>query len=423
MIAFRSGFGKAAALCVFAMAASAGLDAADARQPRPNVILVLADDIGISGIGCYGSDSFETPHIDQLAADGLRFNSGFSQPICGPSRITLMTGRYPFRTGGTANASSEKVDPAKETPFPRLLRQAGYATFATGKWPWLGHMEKADAWGFDEMLTWRSYNTPDRYWNPNLFHNGEKKSFPGKYGPDVMQDAIFDFIDRVRAKTPDRPFFVYYPSPLPHLPFVHTPDSESADITPREKYRDMVLYMDKQIGDMRRRLEERGLAKGTLLIFAGDNGSLGSHREVIDGKVVDGGKGDIAEGGVRVPWICCWPAAIKPGRVTDELVDLSDVFPTLLELTGAEKPRDLQLDGASFAPLLLGKEHHGREWVFYQHAKSYAVRERSWKLDHTGRLFDMRKAPHVETSVDFTESDAAQAAYKRLKAVFKTLDP
>ena len=112
--------------------------------PRPNIILVLADDIGISGISCYGSNSFRTPQIDRLAADGMQFNYSFSMPVCGPSRLCLMTGRYPFRTGGVNNESSEKVSPLNEVAFPRLLKESGYATYATGKWPWLGHMDKVE---------------------------------------------------------------------------------------------------------------------------------------------------------------------------------------------------------------------------------------------------------------------------------------
>ena len=159
-------------------------------------------------------------------------------------------------------------------------RTRRYATFATGKWPWLGYMEDAEAWGFDEMVTWRNYNTADRYWDPNLYVNGDLKAFPGEYGPDVMQDSIFAFIDKVGKESPGKPFFVYYPSALPHGPMVHTPDSTSADISKAEKYRDMVLYMDKQVGDLRERLERRNLAHNTLIIFTGDNGSNAPVKEI-----------------------------------------------------------------------------------------------------------------------------------------------
>lgn len=389
---------------------------------RPNIVLFLADDIGVSGISCYGSDSYQTPHIDQLAADGLRFDYGFSHPICGPSRVCLMTGRYPFRTGGLGNQSSKAVSPREEIPVSKLLQQAGYATFAAGKWPWLGHMEDAEGWGFDEMVTWRGFGTPDRYWDPNLYVNGKKQAFPGKYGPDVMQDALFDFIDQTRRQTPEKPFFVYYPSVFPHGPYIHTPDSQSADISRAEKYRDMIRYMDKQIGDLRNGLSERGVSENTLFIFLSDNGSVSRFDEVINGKVVHGGKGDVADGGVRVPWICYWPDTIEAGRTTDALVDFSDLFPTLLDLAGIETPDQLQIDGKSFAPLLCGRPFDPRDWVFYQVNGKYAVREHHWKVDHTGTLYDMRHGLHREPRVDPATSTESQQAYDRLTEVMSQLD-
>lgn len=396
---------------------------ADESQKRPNIVVFLADDIGISGVSCYGSDSFKTPHIDKLAADGVRFDYGFSHPVCGPSRVCLMTGRYPFRTGGLGNQSSKQVSPRDQTPVSRLLQQAGYATFATGKWPWLGHMEDAEGWGFDEMVTWRGYGTPDRYWDPNLYINGKKQAFPGKYGPDIMQDAIFDFIDKTRKHSPGKPFFVYYPSVFPHEPYVHTPDSQSPNISKAEKYRDMIAYMDKQVGDLRTRLAERGLAESTLIIFLSDNGSVKGFKEVIHEKVVHGGKGQIADGGVRVPWICYWPGTIKPGRTTDALTDFSDLFPTLLDVARVNLPDRLQIDGKSFAPLLRGEKYHARDWIFYQIDRRYAVREHRWKLDHTDTLFDMRHSPHGEIPVDPSSDPEAKKAYDRLKAVMIKLDP
>ncbi len=393
---------------------------AEAAQ-QPNIILVLADDIGISGISCYGSDSFTTPHIDRLAVDGMQFNYAFSTPVCGPSRVCLMTGRYPFRTGGLTNGSSLKVSPLKEVAFPRLLKEAGYATFATGKWPWLGHRDKPDAWGFDETLLWDDRHTTDRYWDPNLYDNGEKKSFPGGYGPDVMQDAIFDFVDRVREGDPGKPFFAYYASALPHMPMIHTPDSKSADIPVSEKYRDMVLYMDKQIGDLREQLEERDLVDNTLIIFTGDNGSIAQAKEVINGKQVLGGKAEMTDGGVRVPLICCWPGTITSGRKADHLVDFSDFFPTLLDIAGVERPANVQLDGKSFAPLLREQDQGKREWVFYQIGKNYAVRDHKWKLNQKGILFDMRQGIHIETPVDPNTDPKTEAAYEKLNAALVKL--
>jgi arylsulfatase A len=284
-------------------------------------------------------------------------------------------------------------------------------------------MENAKAWGFDEMVTWRNYHTPDRYWDPNLYVNGVKKSFPGKYGPDVMQDSIFAFIDKIGKESPEKPFFVYYATPLPHGPMVHTPDSTSGDISLAEKYRDMVLYMDKQIGDLRGRLEKRNLAGNTLIIFTGDNGSDAPMKEIINGKAILGSKGRMNDGGVWVPWICYWPAAIESGQQTDTLVDFSDFFPTLLEVAGIEAPENLQLDGQSFAPVMRGKRHAGRDWVFFQRNDNYAVRDRKWKLNEEGTLFDMSLAPHQEITIDPAATSKTQAAYDRLSKALAVLNP
>ena len=390
-------------------------------EERPNIILVLADDIGISGISCYGSNSFDTPNIDAMADDGIKFNYAFSTPICGPSRVCLMTGRYPFRTGGLTNQSSEKVSPLIELAFPRLLQQSGYATYATGKWPWLGHMDKVDAWGFDETLLWNDRHTTDRYWNPNLYVNGEKRSFPGGYGPDVMQDSILDFIDRVRKTTPEKPFFAYYASALPHKPMIHTPDSKSAELSEGKKYRDMVLYMDKQVGQLREELEKRKLSDNTLIIFTGDNGSISEMKEVINGKPVLGGKAQMTDGGVWVPLICYWQGTIKPGQKTDALIDFSDFFPTILDLAGVKYDGSAKIDGKSFAPLLRGQEHRPRNWVYYQNAKKFALRTHRWKLNQNDQFFDMQNGIHAEISIAPDTSLTAKNAYNELREAMDQL--
>ena len=405
-------------LTLLALATTA-VSAGESR--RPNVILIVADDLGISALSGYGSDSFRTPHLDRMAAEGMRFQHAYATPVCGPSRVSLMTGRYPCRTGATNNATAEKVSPLEEVAFPRLLREAGYATFATGKWPWLGHMDRTGAWGFDETLLWNDRGTADRYWNPNLFANGVKRSYPGEFGPDVMQREILAFIDRTRARRPDTPFFVYYASPLPHLPVTHTPDSRGADIPFAEKYRDMILHLDKQVGELRSELERRGLAGSTLLLFTGDNGSIREAKESIRGRPVLGGKTDLTDGGTRVPLLACWPGTIPAGRESDALVDFTDFFPTLLELAGVTAPAGRPVDGRSFASLLRGAGTPARDWVHFQQGRQFAVRDHRWKLDQDGRLSDVSRSLHEETVVDPAVSPEAGRARAKLHAALVSL--
>lgn len=398
-----------------AMAPPRAASADPDSSPRPNIILVLSDDVGLSRVSCYGGAPFKTPHLDQLAATGLRFERCYSMPLCGPSRAALLTGKYPFRTGATGNGNSE-IDPAKHPTIANVLRHAGYATCAIGKLGQSAPAEDAAApgrLGFDESMLWMGRGTPDRYWNPRYYRNGEVvQGTPEEYGPDLTHDFLVDFMRRHR----DRPFFVYYSAVLAHGPFVRTPDSkDEAHVIP-----DMVAYLDKQMGLLATDLDNLQLRDKTIVLFTSDNGPIGNPLGTIDGRPMLGGKGDTAEGGVREPLIVNCPGLVPPGRVCGDLTDFTDFFPTVLELARARAPDGLGLDGQSIAPQILGLPGRPREWVYAQVGKEYFIADRCHKLYGDGRFVDITHSPTAETTPDDSSQETA-AARLRLRSALERL--
>ena len=402
----RYGLAVALALAAFGV----GRAAADDRGP-PNIIFVLADDIGLSDISCYGGDHTPTPNIDSLAKDGLRFSSCYSAPLCGPLRCQLLTGRYPFRTGRTGN-HSKGPEPGSEVMIPVVLQQAGYVTACVGKWGQVGG--RAAAWGFAE----------------SLFGGGNYAKFAtqeGKeYQPDKLHKFAVDFITRHR----DKPFFLYYPMVQVHNPIGPTPDSRpnsTAKVGSAEFYADNIRYMDKLVGQLVAEVERLGLRDKTLILFAGDNGSDSQAKDTpstLHGRRINGWKGTLLEGGSRVPLIANWPGVTPKGKVNDDLIDFSDMFATFSELAGAKPPEGVKLDGHSFAPQLKGEKGSPREWVFVQLGKGWYARDARYKLTHDGKLFDLKDAPFVEKPVAAgAEDGGAAGSRKRLQAVLDELKP
>jgi arylsulfatase A-like enzyme len=393
--------------------------AAAPKAARPNIIFILSDDYGIAGTGCYGA-VYRTPNLDTLAAAGTRFENCFSAPLCGPSRAMCMFGRYGFRTGVTDNGSGAAATPQKEVCIAKVLKQAGYATAVAGKWTQLRYFdtkEDGQKWGFDEFLIWgiaEEGGGRARYWSPNYNQNGRYLTdAKDKFGPDLLQEFVVDFIRRHR----DQPFFIYYPTPLIHGKLARTPDSvgSKADL-----YADNILYMDKLVGKLVAELERLKLRENTLIVFTGDNGCVG--QQTVNGRPIDGKKGALKEGGSRVPLIVNWPGTTPAGKLSKDLVDFSDFFPTFAEVAKADLPPGVTLDGHSFAPQILGQPGQPRDWVYVQlHADRY-VRDAQWKLTKAGDLFDMKDAPWREIPVPSDTPDAgAKAARARLKTVLDGL--
>ena len=401
-------------------AASEPLHAADAKPAKPNIIFILADDLGIDGVSCYGADKRKTPEIDKLAASGTRFETCYAAPLCGPSRCLLMTGRYAFRTGGITNQSWRADGPgakaANEQPIAKLLKQAGYATAEAGKWRQVG--ETPRDWGFDEYCT--DPTAGGWYWKNSYLKNGETVSTTKEeYNPDIIQAFSLDFIRRHK----DQPFFLYYSMHLVHGQILRTPDSpdgaKGADF-----YDDNIAYMDKQVGAVVAELEKLGLREKTLVIFSGDNGTALSYPATVGGRQINGKKASMLEGGSRVPFIASWPGTTPAGKVSQDIVSFADPHATFLELAGAKAPEGFKLDGYSLAPQLRGKKGTPREWAYVQLGKRWFVREQGWKMNESGELFDMSDAPFVEKPVATSDdTDASKAARARLAAVLAELNP
>jgi arylsulfatase A len=388
---------------------------------KPNIIFILADDLGIDNLSCYGSDIHPTPHIDKLAAAGTRFETCYAAPVCGPSRCALMTGRYAFRTGGLLNESWAKNGDGQgavstnERPIATLLKQAGYATGMAGKWRQMGETPKD--WGFDEYLTDPTGN--GWFWQTTYILNGTTITVPaGTYQPDVIQNFTLDFIQRHK----DQPFFFYYSMHLVHTPIQHTPDSPPADGAAR--YPDNIAYMDKQVGALMAQLDSLGLRQNTLVVFSGDNGTNPMYTTTVNGRALSGYKGSMLEGGARVPFIASWPGKTPAGAVSQDMVNFTDMLSTFVELAGGQLPKDFTYDSHSIAPQLRGEKGNPREWAFVQVGAKWFVRELGFKMNEVGELFDMSDAPFVEKPISVSaDTNASKAARARLTAVLAKLNP
>lgn len=356
---------------------------------RPNIVFILADDLGINDLSCYGRKDQATPNLDRLAGEGVRFTSGYcAQPICSPSRAAIMTGKHPARLHittflpGRANAPSQKLLhpkiamqlPLEEQTLAERLKSAGYATACIGKWHLGGAAFGPDKQGFDYVHTGRANTTPSEV-------EGGKGEF------DLMTRAMF-FMEANK----DRPFFLYLPHNTPHIPL-----AARSDLV--EKYRDsfnpvyaaMIESMDVTVGRLMDKLKSLGLEENTIVIFTSDNGGLNvlesPQSPATHNTPYRAGKGYLYEGGLRVPTIIRWPGQIKPAVVDHPIVN-TDWLPTLLALAGV--PLEDKLDGVDQSAALLGKGDFAKR-TFFWHFPHYnnqggrpagAVRDGSWKLIH-----------------------------------------
>ena len=278
--------------------------------------------------------------------------------------------------------------------------------------------ESPGDWGFDEFITdpagggW--------YWKDNYTKNGkEVKEKKEVYVPDVCRDFAKDFFKRHK----DEPFYFYYPTHLVHGPILRTPDTKSG-VTDFEKlYDENLAYLDKQVGQLVAELDKLGLREKTLILFSIDNGTA-KRSFTIGGRQINGSKGSLLEGGSRVPLIANWKGTTPEGKVLKDLVDFSDFFPTFAEVAGAKLPKDVKLDGHSFAPQLRGEKGKPRDWVYVQLHDHWYVRNDGWKLNQAGELFDMSDAPFVEKLVAKEgQSKEAKVARQELQKALDELNP
>jgi arylsulfatase A len=381
----------------------------DELKQKPNVILIMADDIGFECLSINGSTSYRTPVLDSLALNGVNFTKAISQPLCTPSRVKIMTGKYNFR-----NYEHFTYLNSNQKTFGNLFKENGYKTAIVGKWQLNGIKIKAVdknisqdnkrpyEFGFDEYSLWQLTKTKDlgeRFANPLIEQNG--KFLPrneNAYGPDIVSDYAVDFIKRNK----DNPFFIYYPMLLVHDPFVPTPDSpewqslETRSEKDNKYFVDMVAYMDKIIGKIVDELEAQGIAENTLLLFVGDNGT---HPRIIsqtENGSIRGGKGNTISHGVNVPMVASWPSIIEKSKSYSGLVNFNDFYATFSDILNVENTSD----GESLLKILKNKEAIKREtvsiyydpmWGNISRYRNVFSQTKRYKLYQNGEFFDMEK--------------------------------
>ena len=414
---------------------------------KPNIIFIMVDDLGKEWVSCYGAEDIETPHIDALASGGMRFENAYSMPQCTPSRVTLLTGQYPWRTGWVNHWDVPRwgvgyFDWQHHTTVARLLKGAGYATAAAGKWQINDFRVTPDAMkkhGFDEWCMWTGAeggNPPsnERYWDPYIHTGEQSKTHKGKFGPDIYTQFLIDFAERHQ----DEPMFLYFPMCLTHGPLVATPDEP--DVTEKTaKHNAMVRYTDKLVGQLVAALDRLKIREKTILIFTTDNGTSGGLTGTRSGHRVRGGKAKKLECGVCAPFVVNGPGLVPAGTVTDALTDFADLLPTFCELGGASVPGDLTIDGKSFAPLILGQaDDSRRRWIMalghgaakldeqgVRGVNDYAsrvLRDKRYKVwvDEAAqitRLHDLQEDPWEETNLIESEN----ATHRRVLRKFQRL--
>jgi arylsulfatase A len=398
------------------------------KKTKPaNIVLIVADDLGYECVGANGGTSYQTPVLDKLAASGVRFDYCYSQPICTPSRVKIMTGMYNFR-----NYERFGYLNWEQTTFANILKNAGFTTCIAGKWQLGGGYDAPGHFGFDEYCLWLLNRRTSRYLNPGLEINGRPVDYSnGEYGPDVVSDYICDFMERKKNQR----FFVYYPMILPHPPFLPTPDSPEWNAVKagskipedRKYFTPMVAYMDKIVGKIVMKLEQLGLRQRTLVLFTSDNGTGTGIVSELQGHPVRGGKGKTTDSGTHVPLIANWPGVVPAGVVSPDLVDFSDFLPTICECARIQVPNNLVIDGQSFMPQLLGKKGKPRQWTYCWYQKSIFARSHQFKLYQTGKFYNLINDPEETAPLDVDKLDTSAAeVYRMLTGVlekYKNLYP
>jgi len=394
---------------------------------NPNIIYILADDLGYGDIGCYGQKKIRTPYIDQMAREGMRFTNHYSgSTVCAPSRSCLMTGQH---TGHTPIRGNKWCEPEGQHPMgadaltvAEVLKKAGYTTGAFGKWGlgFVGTEGDPNNQGFDEFFGYNCQRVAHRYYPEYLWHNDQKVKLPGNdwtnkvtYAPDAIQEKTLEFIE----KNHNKPFFCYVPHIIPHAeilapedeifksyegtfdeePFISEHEGaeygEDLEIRryasqpkPRAAFAAMVTRLDKHVGEIIQKVKGLGIEENTLIIFSSDNGpheAGGADPEFFSSSGnLRGIKRDLYEGGIRVPMIAKWPGKIKPGSETDHVSAFWDIMPTVAEI--AQTQVTSKIDGIFFLSTLLGKtaeqkQHEYLYWEFHKGGGKQAVRMGKWK--------------------------------------------
>lgn len=428
---------KVLAVAMSVTAAAGPLWAADAR--RPNVIYIMSDEMGYYEPGFMGGRTILTPNLDRMAAEGIRFNNFFAgSSVCAPTRCCFLTGKHSGHTSVRANGGGTPMR-ADEVTIASMLKPLGYATGGFGKWGCGGRDSTGvpERHGFDVFLGYYDQVHAHSYYPPYLVRNGEEVPLPGNHGGGAgkiysqyfIHDAAMDFIRQHRAQ----PFFLYLPYTPPHGTF-SIPDNDPAWALYRDKpwpeevrrYAAMVTMEDREIGEMLSLLRELGIDRDTLVFFSGDNGGAdyfasdeyprgfhSANKNPQTGVEFRGKKGNLYEGGVRIPFIARWPGRIQPGRTSDDLGYFPDILPTVAEVAGAQAPADV--DGLSILPELIGAKAAGRsqarhDYLYWEINGWTAIRQGNWRAVKPPRnaaweLYDLAADPSESKDLAAAQPD------------------
>lgn len=384
------------AACGFATRAGAG-----ELPERPNIIFIMADDLGSGDLGCYGQETVRTPRIDRMAAEGIRFTQVYAgTSVCAPTRCVLMTGLH---SGHAPIRANREVQPEGQMPIPAgyvtvgtILQRAGYATACVGKWG-LGMFESPGSplkRGFDHFYGYNCQRHAHDYYTDYFYDDAERIPLDGKtYSHDLLTAEALKWIKGHQ----EDPFFLYLPYTIPHGKYVVPDSSAYAEATfagkPLTKRQQvvaaMITRMDGDVGRILDLLGELKIDKETIVFFTSDHGAA---RDFFNSNgPFRGLKRSMYEGGLRVPMVVRWPGVIPAGRVSDEIWAFWDVLPTLADLAGAEVPADANIDGHSIVPVLLGgdvPDHDYLYWELFERKFTQALRQGDWKIVHPGPRAD-----------------------------------
>ncbi len=454
-------------------------DSLVAAERRPNVVLIVADDLGYRELGCFGQELIRTPNLDRLAKQGMRLTQHYSgNAVCAPSRCVLMTGKHP---GHAVVRNNRELKPEGQQPISdgeitlaELMKEEGYATGAFGKWGLGGPGSEGDPikQGFDRFFGYNCQRHAHSYYPSYLWSNDRRvplkndppvpghanlakdadpsdprsyDRFKGQdYAPDRINEQVLEFI----RTNKDAPFFLYYPTIIPHVA-LHVPDEElkpylelgwndppfsanggyTPHFTPRAAYAAMITRMDRYIGNMLTLLDELDLTEDTIVVFSSDNGTTHLGREV-DYEFFSsvgrlrGLKGSLYEGGVRVPTIVRWPNRIAPGTVSDRVSGFEDWMPTILELIGATKATPQAVDGMSLASTVLGQKQESRPFLYREfsgYGGQQSIRVGDWKAIRTGMGRGNLTLELYDLANDVGEQEDVAADHPEIVAKLKEL--
>jgi arylsulfatase A len=431
-------------------AAATGATAA-AATPRPNIVFLLLDDLGWRDFGCYGNTFFETPHLDRLASEGVRFTNAYAAcPVCSPTRASIMTGKYPARlhltdwipgrpqwpTAKLITPAFEQQLPLRETTIAEALKPLGYRTASIGKWHLGGNGFLPTDQGFDLNVAGTERGSPQSYFGPFDLPN-----LKGGSKDDYITEKLSDAADRFILDSAGKaPFFLYLPEFTVHLPLQARPGAvekyrlkNGGKAFPNPVYSAMVESADEALGRLRATLDRLKIADNTVIFVFSDNGGLryeGASREpVTDNSPLRAGKGHLFEGGIREPLLVYWPGVTQPGRVCDTPVCSIDFLPSILEMASGRAFRAKAVDGLSLTPLLGGTGVPRRD-ALYWHYPHYsnqggtpagAIRMGDWKLieffeDGRQELFNLANDAGERRNLALREPKIRARLFERLKA-------